>query len=59
MIIRTAILWEMVKLVWNENSELSEKHPVFVSSVEVSRCISKALTVHLGLSYIIVYFFTE
>jgi hypothetical protein len=45
MIIRTVILWEMAKLVWNEFSELSEEVPVSACSVEVNCCVSKALTV--------------
>jgi hypothetical protein len=53
MIIRTVILWEMTKLVWNEFSELSEELPVSVCSVEVARCISKALTMH---SWIILHY---
>lgn len=53
MIIRTAILREMVKLVWNESSELSAEHPVFVCSVEMARCIIKALTLH---SWVILHY---
>ena len=37
MIILTAILQEMVKLVWNESTEFSEEYSVFVCSVEVAR----------------------